>query len=80
MAKTFGSSLRALLTSEDIEVKCSHLEVRKCLRSISLVEPIILIPNMTYLHGQNVWVNFEVTGDLKDFRGQMWSPGGLKMP
>ena len=25
----------------------------------------ILIPNMTYLHGKNLWVIFEVTGDLQ---------------
>ena len=65
MAKTFVSSSRSLVTSEDWEVGCVHLEVWKCRRSISLVEPIILTPNITYLYDQNFWVIFEVTGDLK---------------
>ena len=47
-----------------LEVRCGHLEDLKCLKSVSLIELIILIPNMIYLHGKNLWVIFEVTGDL----------------
>ena len=48
-----------------LKVRCGHLEGLKCLKSVTIIEPIILIPNMTYLHGKNLWVIFEVTGDLR---------------
>ena len=57
--------LRPLVTSEDLEVSWYYVGWQKWLRSISLIEPIILIPNMTKLHGQNLWLIFEVTGDLE---------------
>ena len=34
------------------------------LKILKIIESLILIPNMTYLHGKNMWVIFEVTGDL----------------
>ena len=58
MAKTCGSSLRPLVTSEDIEVRCGDP------KSVSLIDLVILIPNMTYLHDKNWWAIFKVTGDL----------------
>ena len=52
------------MTSEDFEVRSGHLEGYKYLKSVSLIEPVILILNMTYLHGKNFLVIFEVTVDL----------------
>ena len=65
MAKTCGLSLRSLVTNDlgGLGGQVWILWGWKCLKSISLIEPIILIPNMTCLHGQNLWFIFEVTGD-----------------
>ena len=77
MTKTCGSSSRSLVTSEDLEVRCGHKGGWKCITSVCLIEPVILIPNMTYFHDQNLWFIFEVTGDLGGFGGQMWLLGRL---